>query len=174
MANFLLSVTYVLENEGGYVFDKADAGGCTNMGITLATLTTFRKVGCTIDDIKNITKEEATEIYYQLFYRPLRLMFVRSNNIATAIMDVAVNSGNRNSVIFAQRTLIKLLFDTGVAGKMDDTTIESLNKVDQAQFIDAFEVFVMRHYHDIVLRYPIDAKFLHGWSNRAGRLLTLK
>ena len=85
-----------------------------------------------------------------------------------------VNMGNHTAAILTNKALVRLLYDTGPDDKMDDTTIESLNRVNQSEFIDAFEVIVMRHYNDIVTKNPKDAKFLYGWSRRAGRLLTLR
>lgn len=187
MANFLQSVTYMLQNEGGFVDDPLDSGGATNMGITIQSLYAFRVQIAkkedkenvpmpTKDDIKNLSTSEAMELYYEMYYRPLRLMFVHHNNIATAIMDMSVNMGRGQAVTIVHRALIRMLYDTGTdgGGRLDDVAIESLNKCDPSNFIDTFEVFVMQFYNGLVSKRPKDAKFLHGWSQRAGRLLTLR
>ena len=52
----------VLESEGGYVNDKDDAGGETNMGISKKAYPDL--------DIKNLSKEEAKQIYYEDYWCP--------------------------------------------------------------------------------------------------------
>jgi lysozyme family protein len=173
MANFNLSVQYVLENEGGYVDIPEDRGGPTNFGITIPTLSAFRRESVGPDDIKNLKREEAINIFYHNYYAPLKLSYIEQNNIVTAILDVAVNCGLSNARIFVEKTLISLLYETG-SEWMDETYKKSLNEVSQEQFIDRFEIFLMAHYNNLVLIHPSDAKFLKGWSRRAMRLLTLK
>ena len=48
-------ISKVLEHEGGYVNDPKDLGGETNFGITKRWYPDL--------DIKNLTKEDAIEIY---------------------------------------------------------------------------------------------------------------
>ena len=173
MANFNLAVEYVLENEGGLVDDKDDSGKITNFGITLATLSAFRRAPASPDDIRHLTKEQAINIYYFMYYDRLKLSLIERNNIVTALLDVAVNMGVSEAITIMKKTLISLFYDVDDEG-IDKKTLASLNEVSQEQFVDRFEIYVMNHYNDIVLKNPKDAKFLRGWSRRAMRLLTLK
>ena len=52
----------VLESEGGYVNDKNDAGGETNLGISKRAYPDL--------DIKNLTREQAKQLYYQDYWTP--------------------------------------------------------------------------------------------------------
>jgi len=173
MANFNESLVYILQNEGGYVDIPEDKGGPTNFGVTISTLSAFRKECVTADDIKNLTKEEASNIIYHNYYAPLKLSRIENNNIVTCILDAAVLCGMGGAKSIAEKTLISLMYDTG-AEWMDETYVKSFDEVSQEKFIDRFEVFLMNFFNDIVLKNPSQAKFLKGWSNRALRLLTLK
>jgi lysozyme family protein len=54
---FLEAVAHLLHDEGGYVDNPADPGGETNFGISKQSYPDV--------DIKNLTAEQATEIYYR-------------------------------------------------------------------------------------------------------------
>lgn len=52
---------YIIPNEGGYVNDKNDRGGETNMGISKKTYES--------EDIGKLTRERANAIYYKNYYK---------------------------------------------------------------------------------------------------------
>ena len=56
--DWLIIIEKVLKHEGGYVNDPTDLGGETNFGITKRFYPDV--------DIKNLTKEQAVEIYKRL------------------------------------------------------------------------------------------------------------
>lgn len=63
--NFEKALEFLFPSEGGYVNNKKDRGGSTNMGITQTTLNSYRKrKGLAYKDVKNITRDEAKAIYY--------------------------------------------------------------------------------------------------------------
>lgn len=51
-----------------YTNHKGDLGGPTKYGVTLNTLSTWRKRKCTAEDVKNLQKPEAVDIYYHMFW----------------------------------------------------------------------------------------------------------
>jgi len=59
-ADFESAVAFVLEREGGYVNDPADPGGETKYGIS--------KRKFPGEDIKNLTVEQAKELYYKHYW----------------------------------------------------------------------------------------------------------
>ena len=69
MKSFEEIINKVLEHEGGYVNDPTDLGGETKYGITKRFYPDL--------DIKNLTKEEAKQIYYN-DYRKLQGMMVET------------------------------------------------------------------------------------------------
>lgn len=57
----------VIQSEGGYVNHPSDRGGPTKYGITLATLAAWRGKKVTAEDVKQLTREEAFNIYYKRY-----------------------------------------------------------------------------------------------------------
>ena len=79
-------LNYVLANEGGYVNNSADSGGETNYGISAKYHPN--------EDIKNMTKERAKEIYKNEYAEPLRSVWAFSPiNYIYQVVDSAVNCG---------------------------------------------------------------------------------
>ncbi len=70
-----LAATFVGDDEGGFAIRKDEPGGAVNRGITFQTFKIWRekqgKPIPTFDDLKNISLNEATEIYGQLYFDPI-------------------------------------------------------------------------------------------------------
>ena len=45
-------ITDIIEREGGFVDHPSDRGKATRFGITLATLSDYRKSSCTVEDVR--------------------------------------------------------------------------------------------------------------------------
>lgn len=58
MENWKELAAFVLEREGGYCNRKADKGGPTNKGVTLATYRSVYGQSKTVEDLKRITDAE--------------------------------------------------------------------------------------------------------------------
>ena len=91
-ANFAAALNLTLKFEGGWVDNKHDPGGSTNMGITLSTLAKYRGTPVTSEDIRCLLREEATDIYRHMFWDPVHADDF-SAGLDIAIFDYAVNSG---------------------------------------------------------------------------------
>ena len=63
---FDIALDFVLEHEGGLVDDPNDPGGLTNMGISIRF---GREIGLIEDDIREMTKEYASQIYEVHFWQ---------------------------------------------------------------------------------------------------------
>jgi lysozyme family protein len=101
-----------LLQEGGYCDVRGDRGGATNFGITQEVLEKFRDRPVAIGDVKELTKEEAREIYRANYWIPTRCADL-PKGVDLEVFDFAVNSG-------AQRSLRHLQQVTGVH---DDTSL---------------------------------------------------
>lgn len=101
---FTFCRNFTKRHEGGYVDNPHDAGGATMRGITLQTLANFRGVPVTKDDVRNLTDEEAGEIYKKSYYDPAMCSFL-PNQIACVVFDAAINSGVHRSILFLQAAL---------------------------------------------------------------------
>lgn len=176
MADLGLSIPYVFQNEGGFA-EPPEVDQPTNLGIIAADIATFRNApldSITIDDIKSLTKLEATEIYRMLYWDKILGDQIKDQNIATCIFDTAVNRGPAVSVKYAQRALVfsgaKLFFD----GIMGQTTIYNLNQCYRPAFISRFEGMEFAGYEAILASNPGKyERYRAGWEDRAKRLLTL-
>ena len=102
--NFVRSLTAVLKHEGGYVDHARDPGGATNMGITIGTLRASRRTSVTKIDVRNLTKDEAGEIYRKKYWHKVRADEMPSG-LDYALFDFAVNSGPSRAVKFLQHSV---------------------------------------------------------------------
>lgn len=95
MITFEVAVNRVLDHEGGYSFNPHDPGGETKYGISKRSYPNV--------DIKNLTLDQAKEIYLRDFWEPCAkglhpaLMF--------QVFDAAVNHGIGNAIRMLQRAV---------------------------------------------------------------------
>lgn len=102
--NFNQVMVHIFDVEGGYVDHPRDPGGATNMGITIGTLRRWRDAPVTKDDVKNLTKMEAKQIY-SAFYWDVVDCDYWPKGLDLVVMDACVNSGPRPAVKWLQRAL---------------------------------------------------------------------
>ena len=102
--NFETCLAHVLQSEGGYVDHPSDPGGATNMGITIATLRTWRGRSVTKADVKALTRTEAAAIYRKNYWDA-----VRGDDLPRGLdlvaFDAAVNSGPSRGARWLQEAL---------------------------------------------------------------------
>lgn len=150
MAKFEDAIGTVLKNEGGYVNNPADPGGETKYGISKRSYPNV--------DIKNLTEDEAKEIYKRDFWK---FDGIDSQEVATKIFDAMVNMGSR-AIKFAQQ-----LVGTVVDGKYGAKTEAAINAQDPVEFLKAYRDKMEQFYRNLVLADPSKAQFLKGWLRRA-------
>lgn len=88
---------YVIANEGSYVFDKNDPGGETKYGIS--------KMAYKSLNIKELTLEQAKEIYWRDYWKAGKIDEISSIFIATQLLDFSLNLGIQGATIVLQRAL---------------------------------------------------------------------
>ena len=170
MADFKKAVAYVILNEGSeYTNDPDDAGGPTKFGITQEDLATWRRRPVSPDDVRNLTQDEAEQIYEAFYWLPLGCDKILDQGISTAIMDSGVLDGIVTCARWAQQ-----IVGTNQDGHIGPLTEAALNRTSTNTFIDNLVAIITRHYEAIVAAHPQDKKFLKGWLNRADRLKTLE
>ena len=86
----------VIEHEGGYVNDPHDAGGETNFGISKRWFPDL--------DIKNLTKEDAINIYYNNYWIPAKVDRL-PNDLRSTYFDMCVNMGQSQAVKILQQAI---------------------------------------------------------------------
>lgn len=105
MAEFTTQIqNYILASEGGYVDLKADPGGATNLGITHKTLAAWRGKPVTKQDVRNLTKKEALDIYEAQYWKAVGADKL-PEGLDYAVADYGINSGPARAVKDLQRVL---------------------------------------------------------------------
>lgn len=85
---------YLYPQEGGYSNRKADLGGPTKLGVTQSTYDWYnKKNNIPTQSVKNITKGEATKIYYDYFWKESGASSIDNKGLSLMYFDAAVNHG---------------------------------------------------------------------------------
>ena len=165
MREFKDYLKIILRHEGLYSDHKADKGGPTNRGISLRFLTMqgidINNDGeINVKDIKELTLEQATELYYKHFWKPMRLEGIDNELLKLHLFDMGVNAGTKTAVKILQDML-------GVTadGVIGPKTLQSINEYGVnivADYINARKSY----YIKIIKKNPNLRTFQHGWFRR--------
>lgn len=162
---FEKGLKFVLQWEGGYVFNKADKGGETNKGVTWGTYNLYRdNCGRPRQSVKHITDAEVRDIY-RTFYWDAAGCNQLPPKIAISIFNWQVNSGR--GVRYLQQCV----------GAKDDGRFgpKTLNDVNAYIKKHGEEMLVGSFLQSCEMAYKRwgvkDQKcFLQGWLNRLNAL----
>lgn len=101
-SNFLRVISEILDSEGGYVDHPRDPGGATNMGITKRTLEKWRGRIVTKQEVRDLSRLEAKEIYRANYWE-----IVAGDDLPDGLdyvaVDGAVNSGPARGIRWLQK-----------------------------------------------------------------------
>jgi len=142
--NFYDSLGTIFGHEGGYTNDPDDLGGPTNMGITQSTYNNYcKKHNLKTKDVKNLTKKEAVQVYYEDYWKASGADKVDNPIGALILFDTAILHG------------------VGRAKQYYKTANGDFDKVIEQR---------RKHYEKRVKENPSQKKYLKGWNNRADHL----
>ena len=171
MAMFKDAIDKVLKNEGGFNDIPQDKGSATNYGISLRFYQSKIDSNATKDTIKNLTRQDAEDIYFQYFWHNNKYDEIKAQVLAEKLLDISVNMGNTIANRFCQKAYNALgLKKLEVDGIMGSNTIDELNKCSQENIINMIsyiKIFQKNYYLEIVSNRPDQHIFLKGWLNRA-------
>jgi lysozyme family protein len=161
--NFKLAVENVLLHEGGYVNNPADPGGESNFGISKHSYPTL--------DIKNLTREDAINIYYANYWLANRLGEVHDQNIATKFLNLFVNIGKKS----AEKVICRALRSCGFEYDEKSANITELIKITNiitanssgSALLASLKSEIAGYYRVLATKNPSLKVFLNGWLNRA-------
>lgn len=157
--NLQTALTYILADEGGFAERAEEPGGGVNKGVSLQALQEWRaRKGLpepSMDDLRNLTTEEAMQIYEQRYWTSIRGDQLPSG-LDYAMLNAAVMEGPRAARIMLN-SAIGLPAETPI-----DQTVEALagNNPDVVT-----AKFVARHFNK-KLHSKGRTKFGGGWGNR--------
>lgn len=154
MANFDAAISTVLENEGGLVDNPDDPGGLTNFGISQRAYPNL--------NIRNLTREAASEIYRRDFWRYDR---IDSQPVATKLFDTHVNLGPVRAVSMMQR----VVGVNPVDGRYGPLTEGVINNSDPLETLQAYRQKLVDYYNNLAASRPTLQQFLKGWLRRANQ-----
>ncbi len=145
--NFKNSMNIVFKHEGGFSDDPNDSGGRTNMGITQRTYNDYcKRHGLKEKDVKNITKEEAINVYYNDYWRASGADKIDNYAEALILFDTAVLHG------------------VGKAKQFYKASNGNFEKMLQLR---------KKYYLNRVKENPSQKKYLNGWNNRVDNLYNI-
>lgn len=98
---FRICVDQVLAHEGGYVDHPRDPGGCTNFGITRATLEAWRGAPTNCGAVRTMPVLEARQIYRARYWNGIQGDQLPAG-VDLCVFDAAVNSGPVRSAQWLQ------------------------------------------------------------------------
>lgn len=147
--------------EGGYVNHPNDRGGCTNMGITIATFRQQFGRNKTCRDLANMTPSQWNLIFHLHFWDKWKADSINNQSIANFLVDWSFHSGIWG-IKLPQRILgVK---DDGIVGPK---TLAALNNYpDQGELFERLWKRRKQYLDDIIKRKPSQKVFRDGWYNR--------
>ena len=145
----------VLLHEGGYVDDPLDKGGETNFGISKRWYPHI--------DIKNLTKNDAVNIYYNDYWIPSKASEL-PGHLRSTYFDMVVNMGQTTAIRIMQEAINSVqatrIDEDGLIGP---ETINSANKLSKKRL----QAYRCHFYSKIVIAEPTQKRFYYGWFKRA-------
>ena len=157
MANYNDAIVKTLAKEGGAKFTDVpnDKGGATKYGISQAAYPNV--------DIRNLTEQQARDIYKRDYWDRVRGDDLTSQVIAENIFDTAVNMGVRTASRLVQ-TMLEIQTADGIIGS---ASLGVINQQNEKQFMAYFALVKIGYYASICNKDRTQSKFLLGWINRA-------
>ncbi|MDR0572134.1 MAG: hypothetical protein LBG48_04755, partial [Rickettsiales bacterium] len=118
-------------------------------------------------DIKNLTRDQARQIYFCDFWMKAKCEQIDDENIATKFFDLAVHTGIPQAVKLVQRALRatgEQIVEDRIIGP---ATLAAINKADPTDLLAALKSEAAGFYRLIAQANPSQQKFINGWLSRA-------
>jgi len=141
---------------GGYVNNPSDPGGETKWGISKRTFPD--------KDIKNLTLNEAKNIYHQFFW-DLSYGDLLPYPLCLLIFDFSVHSGVSRSV-----TTLQKLLKVKVDGIIGEKTLEAISENELKNLCLNFNIERTKFICELIKGNPRFLVFLTGWMLRVIKL----
>jgi len=165
-ANFDMSFDRVIQSEGGYVWDRDDAGGETNLGVTIGAWGAYLGRAIQPGEMAKLTKSDVKPFYKAMYWDKVKGDDLPAG-VDYAIFDFAVNAGTGRAAKFLQRAVGAV--DDGVIGS---GTLGLVAKADPTKLLNNFADQKQRFYNGLATTNPTQQKFLKGWLARVDHVQT--
>lgn len=178
MSTFERAIPEILQHEGGFVNHASDPGGATNWGISLRFLADHLEAGdfdndgdVDIEDIANMTVDQAAEIYRQFWWDKYNYGLLNDQTVATKIFDMSVNMGASRAHKIVQMALNKAfglqLSVDGVIGNATRGVINACEDDVEQHLLTTICDEQFGFYQRLIANKPSLKVFERGWKNRA-------
>lgn len=163
ISNFETALAHVLQSEGGYVFNKNDPGGMTNLGCTKAVWEEFVGHPVSETDMRELTPAAVAPLYKSKYWDKVAGDDLPAG-LDYCVFDAAINSGPGRAAKWLQE----------VAGVPADGSIgkQTLAAIDTFSPLE-----LIAQYNDKRLQFlealPTFAIFGKGWSNRVSSVQSI-
>lgn len=144
--------------EGKVTNAKTDRGGLTKWGISQRAYPHL--------DIRNLTRNDAIEIYHADYWCPLRLDEFHSAALAEEVFELGVNSGIGTSAKILQEAVNACGRPIARDGNIGRITLAAANAIRPDRLLVAFRQCAAAHYRSIVEHDPSQSANLNSWLNR--------
>lgn len=161
-----------MAEEGGYVDDPELIDQPTNAGITQPTLDNYNADHPNFhfpDNVKELTGEQAEQIYGEDYYDERRIGDIDNDRIANAVYDMGVMSNFKNVMKMVQETINEATDNkVSVDGIIGDETINALNNITDDN-VDDFMDTLKANRLEYLQGLDTWDKYGNGWSARTNR-----
>jgi lysozyme family protein len=174
--NDILKKTLI--EEGGWADDPDDAGGKTQMGITQATLGVYLGRPASDDEIHDLSRDMAIDVYKKLFYEGPKIHLL-PEVLQSPVFDWGVNAGPARAIMGLQQLVddADVVPDINIDGGIGPFTLKAvaatLEALGPKTMVNAYQDQRQAFYDAIVARKPSQAKFIVGWTARCNRFRIL-
>ncbi|MDA4129228.1 MAG: secretion activator protein [Thaumarchaeota archaeon] len=170
MADFNIAVDITLDSahEGGYQCNPNDRGNWTsgvigegelkgtNHGISAMEFPTL--------DIRNLTVEQATDIYSHKYWNPL-YVDITDQFVANKLFDMGVLQGIGTAVKILQGVLAPQ-FGISVDGGFGSKTLDAVNKAEPISLLVSYKTALVAHVIQIGAKNPAERAFVGDYIRR--------
>ena len=172
---FETAFKFVLKQEGGYSNHPSDKGGETNYGISTRFI---RANGIKIKSVKDMTVQQAKEIYQMYFWQPIKADQFTDDLVQLFLFDTAVNCGAGRAIELLQIAL-NAWAPTAIDGIVGHITISNCNAMTEKEknrslLYELLKANRIGYYEHIIRNNEKLRVFLKGWINRVVELFNVK
>ena len=164
--NFDACFAKVMQSEGGYVWDKDDAGGETNLGVTIGAWGAYLNRAIQPGEMKALTVDAVKPFYKSMYWDKVRGDDLPAG-VDYAVFDFAVNAGVGRAAKFLQRAVGAV--DDGAIGP---GTLALVAKITPGKLLQNFAEQKEAFYNTLADKNPTQQKFLKGWLARVDHVQT--
>lgn len=168
MANFDEALAFVLRNEDPHLSGVVteDSGGRTRFGIAERFHPDLGEAFYSESAEKAL--DIAGEIYRSEYWQPIRGDEIRDRQVATKMLDMAVNMGVRQAIVLCQRALNACAaFQLAEDGLLGSRTMAVINDCDADVLLIHLREMCAAFYRHLAAVRPDMQEYLRGWLARA-------